>query len=227
MPTLAYQYMKGTSTASVLIRWIKEENVDSQQLQETVNAAQQGSQEALEEIAEWFLNQKEFFITAYGILRNYEDARDAVAESAIKVCSKISEYDSGKGAFVYWCKVVVKRTALDLRDKVIRRGDLFAGEGSTDQLEQAPSPPSGNPAKTLTVDELRHILDEAERSSGLSERQKAAWQLHRAGDDNSTIAAVLGIETRAVERDKHRAKHKIAEYIRHNYPEWVPTSGKV
>jgi RNA polymerase sigma factor (sigma-70 family) len=199
--------------------------MDSQQLQETVSLAQQGSREALEGIAEWFLNQEEIFRSACRILRNYEDARDVVAESAIKVCSAISEYDSGKGMFVYWCKVIVKRTALDLRDKVIRRGHLFAGEGSDDQLEQAPSPPSGNPARPPFVDELRHILDEAENCSGLSERQKAAWHLHRAGEDNSTIAALLRIETRAVERDKHRAKRKIAAYIRHHYPEWVPTSG--
>lgn len=90
--------------------------MNDQELDRIVQQAQQGSREALDKIAEWVIDADGYFLPyAYRLLKDYEEARDVIQESAVKICLKIKKYKPEESPFKNWCYRIVRNTALDAR----------------------------------------------------------------------------------------------------------------
>lgn len=138
--------------------------------------------------------------TAYRVLRNREDAEDAVADSLVKICRNLDKFQGrDEGEWKLLVQILVKNTAIDRYRK--RRKEAA---DSLDALEWEPS------EETIPEEEdFGGLQKYVER---LSEQHRTVLILKYAENmKNKEIAELLGIPTATVATQLLRAKKHLLE----------------
>lgn len=86
-----------------------------------IKESQQGNMKSFEELI--LLYQDQAYRTAYGMLGNHEDAKDATQESFIKIYKSLKSFKY-KSSFSTWMYRIVHNTCLDLIRKQKRRREI-------------------------------------------------------------------------------------------------------
>jgi RNA polymerase sigma-70 factor (ECF subfamily) len=104
--------------------------------------------------------------TAFGVLRNREDAEDALQDCWLSVCTNLKSFE-GRSSFHTWLTRIVINSALMIlrRKRNVREVSMDAME-ETDKASPIRqfSDGSPNPEQCFAEDERKNILNEAMRS---------------------------------------------------------------
>jgi RNA polymerase sigma-70 factor, ECF subfamily len=149
--------------------------------------------------------------TVFGILRNREDAEDAVQDSWCRAYANLDSFE-GRAAFSTWLTRIAINSALMLR----RRKSIRVETSLNDILENQSEPvfdrtvaDSPNPEEICVASELNSLMEDQLRE--LSPRVQAAFRLHNIEEFSITEAAqALGIRKSALKSRVSRARSKVA-----------------
>jgi RNA polymerase sigma-70 factor, ECF subfamily len=165
-------------------------------------------------VHELFLSSRTRFMgLAYSILRNQEDAEDAVQEAMLSTLRHLQKFE-GRSAFTTWCTRIVFNAALMIRRKRKRaRIESFPepseGDGTpwTDTLP-APQP---DPEMACAQAETLRSIDELVQKMSPMLRQAFTMTYYEELSIKEA-GAVLGVSTRTFKSRVFRAKQF---FIRH------------
>lgn len=150
-------------------------------------------------------HSRRFYLCAYRVLLNQQDAEDAVQDAFCKLWSGKAGWQDGKGAkFTTWFYRIVVNQALDARSR--KRGS------SMTVLEETLADESDSQETELLVKrEQQEIVSALET---LPERQRAALHLFYTEELSQKEAAeAMGITPKALESLVGRAKTALREYM--------------
>jgi len=142
-----------------------------------VEAARQGDQDAFRKLVE--ANQGRLFAVAFGMLRDRDEAMDAVQDAFIKAHRKLPDFE-GNAAFSTWLYRICVNLCIDKKRSQARRrsvdiDDMKGAELTEDsifaQADIAPKLSGTNPLRNVANEELSAQLDHALKS--LSDDHKA------------------------------------------------------
>lgn len=151
----------------------------------------------------------------YPILRNREDAEDAVQESWCRAYANL-DYFEGRAAFSTWLTRIAINSALMLRRRKSYRvaaslNDILDNHSEPVFDETAPQPP--NPEQIYAATELNALIEA--QITELSPRVQATFRLRKFEEFSTTEAArALGIRESAVKSQVSRARAKVARGLR-------------
>ncbi len=155
---------------------------------------------------------QEVYRAAYRVLRNREDALDAVQEAFTRAFRSLDRYD-GRGSFAGW----LRRIAINLAVDGIRRRPRIGGEARPAvEGEGGPAPPvlaSGpGPGQAAETRELGHALNEA--LARLPAIHRAVIVLKEIeGMSCDAIAATLRCSVGTVMSRLHYARKKLRRHL--------------
>ena len=155
------------------------------------------------------------FRAVYPILRNREDAEDAVQESWCKAYANLDTYE-GRAAFSTWLTRIAVNSALMLRRRKSYRVEASLNEILENQSEPVfegavANPP--NPEQICVASELNALIEDQIRE--LPPRVQATFRLRKIEEFSITEAArSLGIRKSAVKSRVSRARTKVARGLR-------------
>ena len=150
----------------------------------------------------------------FGVLRNREDAEDAVQESWCRAYANLDSFE-GRAAFSTWLTRIAINSALMLR----RRRNIRVEASLNDILDnQSPffdgtvaDPP--NPEEIYVASELNALIEDQIRE--LPPRVQTAFRLRKSEEFSVTeTARALGIREAAVKSRVSRARTKVARGLR-------------
>jgi RNA polymerase sigma-70 factor, ECF subfamily len=152
---------------------------------------------------------------AFSILRNKEDAEDAVQDGLCKAFARMRSFQ-GRSAFSTWLTRIIINSAL-----MIRRRQKVRPEASLDEiLDNQPGPlqrrfvdAAPNPELIYATTEIRRLVEKQIRQ--LSPGLRAAFQL-RDVDGLSTTNSIqaLGIHRSAFKSRMSRSRRRLAKELR-------------
>jgi RNA polymerase sigma-70 factor (ECF subfamily) len=138
--------------------------------------------------------------TAYRLLGNPEDARDAAQEVFLRLFKNQSTVDGDPKAWLYRVTVNVCNDH--------HRGRKYAVELGPQRADPAP-----DPERLLTLQERKRLIVEGLET--LAERERACVVLRDIeGLSTAEVAAILGVEEVTVRSQIHSARLKLARYVR-------------
>lgn len=153
--------------------------------------------------------------TAYAVLRNKEDAEDAVQESWCKAYTNLDSFQ-GRSAFSTWLTRIAINSALMLRRK---RG--IRTESSLDEIPDAQSgslldgivAEGPNPEEICVATEMNSLIEQ--QLSKLSPGVETAFRLREiAGYSTMESVQALGIHKGAFKSRIVRARHRLADALK-------------
>ena len=150
------------------------------------------------------------FNTAFRILRNREDARDALQDAFVKAFNNIEQHRP-EAAFGGWLKRIVINTSINA---VKRRGPIWVEDGET-VVEKAPVE-----EKTESYAELRGVDVDMARTAllELPDGYRAVLSLYLLeGYDHTEISEILGISVNTSLSQFSRGKQKLRELLTNKY----------
>ena len=153
--------------------------------------------------------------TVFAILRNREDAEDAIQESWYKAYANIDSF-RGRAAFSTWLTRIAINSALMLR----RRKSIRVEASLDDILDKKPEPifdktvdAPPNPEEIYAARELNGLVEDQIRE--LPPRIQAAFRLRKIEEFSITEAVqALGIREAALKSRVSRARRKVARGLR-------------
>lgn len=151
---------------------------------------------------------RRLFRIARGILKDDDEAEDAVQEAYVRAWSSLGQW-RGQGSLAAWLCRIASNEALMRRRRLQReRGRVVAVGGdaasAADPVAAARSPEAG-PAAKLHAAQLRHLLESA--VDGLPDGCRDAFILREVEQMSvAETAGCLGIEEGAVKTRVHRAR---------------------
>jgi len=152
---------------------------------------------------------------AFAVLRNREDAEDAVQDSWCRAYAKLDSFE-GRAAFSTWLTRIAINSALMLRRRKITRVETSLNDILENQSEQflhgrIGEPP--NPEKIYAASELNALIEG--QISELTPLVQAAFRLCKI-EEFSTSEAVqaLGVREPALKSRVSRARRKVARGLR-------------
>lgn len=89
--------------------------LEREELKQLVGKIKTGDQQAFEQVYDAYSTA--LFGISYKILKDENQAEDAVQEAFVKIWSKINSFDSEKGTFFTWMLNINRNTAIDLYRK--------------------------------------------------------------------------------------------------------------
>jgi len=152
--------------------------------------------------------------TAFGVLRNKEDAEDALQDCWLRVCTNLKSFE-GRSSFYTWLTRIVINSAL-----MILRKKRNVREVSMDAMEEPDqvssiyqfSDNSPNPEQCVVECERKKLLDEAIRH--LRPRIRAVVQLGQLQELSSKeTARRLGISASAAKGRLHHARAALRKSV--------------
>jgi len=136
------------------------------------------------------------FAIAYRVLRNRQDAEDAVQESLIAAFTAINSFDVQR-AFLPWLGCIVQRKSLNAIEK--RR--LRTGEELTENSAVSGRSPFDDVVRSQLAVQVRRVLAQ------LSPRQRTIVELvELAGHSSGEAATMLGISPATARWHLHAAR---------------------
>jgi RNA polymerase sigma-70 factor, ECF subfamily len=151
----------------------------------------------------------------FAILRNREDAEDAVQDSWCRAYKNLDSFE-GRAAFSTWLTRIAINSALMLRRRKSYRVEASLNDILDNQLEPVfdravAQPP--NPEQIYVASELNALIED--QISELPARVQATFRLHKMEEFSITEAArALGIRETAVKSRVSRARGKVARGLR-------------
>jgi RNA polymerase sigma-70 factor, ECF subfamily len=154
--------------------------------------------------------------TAFALLRNKEDAEDAVQESWYKAYINLHHFE-GRSAFSTWLTRIVINSALMLRRKKKVRTE------SLDELLETQSKPvmarmvveRPNPERLCLAVEMHALIEEQVRE--LPPAIQSAFRLREVeGFSTTESVQVLGIHKSAFKSRVSRARRRLARALKHS-----------
>jgi RNA polymerase sigma-70 factor (ECF subfamily) len=153
--------------------------------------------------------------TVFAVLRNREDAEDAVQESWCRAYANLDSFE-GRAAFSTWLTRIAMNSALMLRRRKSIRVEASLNDILDHQSEplfdrMVPEPP--NPEEIYVASELNALIEDQIRS--LPPRVQAAFRLRKIEEFSiaETVQA-LGIRKTALKSRVLRAHKKVARGLR-------------
>jgi RNA polymerase sigma-70 factor (ECF subfamily) len=149
------------------------------------------------------------------ILRNKEDAEDAVQESWCRAYAKLDSFE-GRAAFSTWLTRIAINSALMLRRRKSYRvqdslNDIL--ENQSESLFDATVVRPANPEQIYAASELNSLIEG--QISELPPRIQATFRLRKSEEFSVTeTARALGIREAAVKSRVSRARTKVARGLR-------------
>jgi len=151
---------------------------------------------------------------AFRILRNKEDAQDAVQDSLCKAYAKLQSFQ-GRASFSTWLTRIVINSALMVRRKRNGRPETSLDEildARPQQLQREIVDAALDPEQLCSETEFRQLLGEQLRQ--LPPRLRAAFQLRELdGLSASESCRVLGIRKNAFKSRISRARQKLGRAL--------------
>lgn len=153
--------------------------------------------------------------TAFAVLRNKEDAEDAVQESWCKAYANLDSFE-GRAAFSTWLTRIAINSAL-----MLRRRKNCRVEASLNEILDNHSEPfidrmvfeSPNPEQLYAASELNALVEG--QIGELPPRVQQTFRLRKIEEFSTTEAArVLGIRESAVKSRVSRAREKVSRGLR-------------
>jgi RNA polymerase sigma-70 factor (ECF subfamily) len=153
--------------------------------------------------------------TALGILRNKEDAEDAVQDALCRAYIRLQSFQ-GKSSFATWLTRIVINSALMIRRR--RNGrqafsleEIVEGNSERPQLQIVDAGP--NPEQICRITEVHGLLEEEMRQ--LPPRLREAIRLcDLEGHSTAASSQILGIRNSAFKSRILRARQKLAKRLR-------------
>ena len=148
---------------------------------------------------------------AYAILRNKEDAEDALQEGLCNAYVRLRSFQ-GRSSLSTWLTRVIINSALMIRRKRNRRPETSLDdvlENHSEQLQNRIVDPALNPEQTYRRTEMNHLV--AVQVSQLPPALRSAFQLYDLdGRSTAESAAQLSIPIGALKSRLVRARHRVA-----------------
>ena len=184
-----------------------------------VDAAKAGDAQAFRKLVEQ--NQGRLFAVAFGMLRDRDDAADAVQDAFIKAHRKLPDFE-GNAAFSTWLYRIcvnlcidkkrsqARRRSVDIDD--VRQSDL-TGDNVYAGAQITPKIHGGNPLKNMADSELGEEIQRA--MAGLSEDHQAVVLLREIeGMSYEDIAQTLDIPRGTVMSRLFHARKNMQKLLR-------------
>lgn len=149
---------------------------------------------------------------ALKVLRNREDAEDAVQEAMVKAWRNIDRFE-GRASFTTWIHRIVMNTSLDILRRNTSRPDLTASAEREDD-EQPKLEPSHDitPEHTVALGEMQMMVRTA--VARLAPVHQQAINLREFEDYSyEEIAETAGCPVGTVMSRLHHARHHLAENL--------------
>ena len=171
-----------------------------------------GNREAQERLFK--THSPRLYRTAFAVLRNREDAEDAVQESWCRAYANLDSFE-GRSAFSTWLTRIAVNSALMLR----RRKSIRLEASLNDILDNHSEPifdgsvvEPPNPEEICVTSELNALIEDQIRE--LPPRVQAAFRLQKIEEFSITEAArALGIRETALKSRVSRARRKVARAL--------------
>ena len=180
---------------------------------DVVKQAMAGNADAQEQLFKMYTPR--LYQTAYAVLRNREDAEDAVQESWYKAFMNLDSFE-GRSALSTWLTRIAINSAL-----MLRRRKGVRTESSLDEIldSQSGSLLDGivaegpNPEEICVATEMNSLIEQQLRE--LSPGVEAAFRLREiAGYSTMESVQALGIHRSAFKSRVMRARHKLADALK-------------
>lgn len=186
---------------------------------ELVGAARSGDQRAFRSLVE--AHQARLFAVAYGMLRDRDDAMDAVQDAFIKAHAKLTEFE-GNAAFSTWLyricvNLCIDRKRAEARRRKVDLDDALATHKEEDTLyaeaEIGGRLTGSNPLRTLSDRELGSEIGRA--LAGLTEDHRSILLLREVeGMSYEQIAETLEIPRGTVMSRLFHARRNLQRLLR-------------
>jgi len=153
--------------------------------------------------------------TVLGVLRNREDAEDAVQESWCRAYTHLGSFE-GRAAFSTWLTRIAINSALMIRRRKSSRVEVSLNdilENQSEPLFDGTAAEAPNPEQICAASELNVLIEDEIRE--LPPRVQAAFRLREIEEFSITEAArALGIRETALKSRVLRARRKVVRGIR-------------
>jgi len=160
-------------------------------------------------------NRPKLYRIAFGILRNKEDAEDALQDGLCTAYSRLRSFQ-GRSAFSTWLTRIVINASLMARRKNRRRGESFPDElliGEAGNLPQEMGDSRPNPERLYAATEVSALIEE--RLVRLHPKLQAPFRLYAInGIPGPHSSRMLGISASAFKSRVFRARSKLATQLR-------------
>ena len=180
---------------------------------ELIRQAAVGNPEAQEQLFK--THTPRLYRTVFAVLRNREDAEDAVQESWCRAYAHLDSFE-GRSAFPTWLTRIAINSALMLRRRKSYRVEASLNDildNQSESLFDVTVAESPNPEEIYVASELNTLIEDQIRE--LPPRVQAAFRLRKI-EEFSTMEAVraLGISETALKSRVSRARRKVARGLR-------------
>jgi RNA polymerase sigma-70 factor (ECF subfamily) len=194
--TTSFSVQNDTSAVSDLRAWSEEQ---------LIAAAKTGRRAPFGEICERHL--KKVFCVIHRIMRNREDAEDAVQECFLSAFVHLKDFD-GRSQFATWLtRIAINAALMKLRKNHWKREILMKEPNPPCELERRSEIQDNapDPEETYRLRERREILNTA--ILGLRPRARSVVELHELQEHSlRETAQILGISTAAVKARMFHAR---------------------
>lgn len=172
-------------------------------------------------------NLRRLYRTAFAILRNREDAEDALQEGLCKAFRHLTSFE-GRSSFSTWLTRIIMNSALMTLRRRRSHREPSLDEMIDDQREspaQLVADERPNPEQICAVVELNELIED--RLLRLPASEQAVFR-HYAIDGHSTRESSLtfGITTTALKSRVRRTRHRLADGLLHSPDKSRATSSK-
>jgi RNA polymerase sigma-70 factor, ECF subfamily len=160
-------------------------------------------------------NRPKLYRIAFGILRNKEDAEDALQDGLCTAYSRLRSFQ-GRSAFSTWLTRIVINASLMARRKNRRRGQSFTDEvliGESGNLPREMGDSRFNPERLYAAAEVSAVIEE--RLVRLHPNLQVPFRLNAINEiPGPHSSRMLGISPSALKSRVFRARGKLAAQLR-------------
>ena len=166
-----------------------------------VDRVREGDREAFGALVGHYIGQARR--VARAVLRDQDDADDAVQDAFLNALTRLDQYDERR-PFGPWLLRIVANAALDR----VRRRAIRAADPISDRLPQSASGPAEDAEHRMMLAQLEQALRE------LPERRRMAVVLFDVeGYEHKEIAKILGVPEGTVRSDVFHARRHLREAL--------------
>jgi RNA polymerase sigma-70 factor, ECF subfamily len=178
-----------------------------------VQRARRGDLDAMTEL--FAAHRRRLFHTAFALLRNEEDAEDALQDAMLSAYTSLHSFQ-GRSQFSSWLTRIVINAALRRRQKNGRRLEVPLEDFATAEDEAPVTPqiadPGPSPERLCSAAELRELIND--KLECLTPRYRLAIELCDVHEMRTAEAArAAGIHINALKSRVSRARKQLAERL--------------